>query len=405
MSGTSVPAIQWTANGLVLPTDSAILAGVQADQKKAFGGNLSLSLSSPQGQIAQSQTAIISDKNAQIAKLANQVDPANAAGVMQDAIGAIYFMKRIAASGTLVSGTCSGLAGTVIPQGSIAEDTAGNQYALLSPVTIGSGGSVVGQFQCLTTGPIACPIGTLTTIYKAISGWESVTNATAGVPGVNEESRADFELRRQNSVGVNALNSIQSVLAAVLSVPNVVDAYVTDNSTNATVNTGPTNYPILANSIYVAVAGGDPAAVAKAIWSKKSLGCQYNGSTTYTYTDDSAGITPYPTYTVKWVTPISTPVYFAVDLVNNANLPSNITTLVQNAILAAFNGQDGGSRARIGSTLYAGRYFAGISAIGNGVELLSIGIGTAPSPTATSLAMGIDQLPTLSAADIAVTLT
>lgn len=405
MSGTSVPAIQWTADGLVLPTDAAILAGVQSDQQKAFGGNLSLSLSSPQGQLAQAQAAIISDKNAQIAKLANQVDPANAAGVMQDAIGAIYFMKRIAASGTLVSGTCSGLAGTVIPQGSIAQDTAGNQYALLSAVTIASSGSVIGQFQCLTTGPIACPIGTLTTIYKAISGWESVTNATAGVPGVNEESRADFELRRQNSVGVNALNSIQSVLAAVLSVPNVVDAYVTDNSTNATVNTGPTNYPILANSIYVAVAGGDPAAVAKAIWSKKSLGCQYNGSTTYTYTDDSAGITPYPTYTVKWVTPTSTPVYFAVDLVNNANVPANITALVQAAILSAFNGQDGGSRARIGSTLYAGRYFAGISAIGNGVELLSIGIGTAPSPTATSLAMGIDQLPTLSASDIAVTLT
>lgn len=405
MSGTSVPAIQWTASGLVLPTDAAILAGVQSDQQKAFGGNLSLSLSSPQGQIAQSQTAIISDKNAQIAKLANQVDPANAEGVMQDAIGAIYFMKRIAASGTLVSGTCSGLAGTVIPAGAIAQDTAGNQYALLSSVTIGSGGSVVGQFQCLTTGPIACPIGTLTTIYKAISGWESVTNATAGVPGVNEESRADFELRRQNSVGVNSLNSIQAVRAAVLAVLNVVDAYVTDNSTNATVNTGPTNYPIIANSIYVAVAGGDPAAVAQAIWSKKSLGCQYNGSTTYTYTDDSAGITPYPTYTIKWVTPTSTPVYFAVDLVNNANLPSNITTLVQNAILAAFNGQDGGSRARIGSTLYAGRYFTGISAIGNGVELLSIGIGTAPSPTATSLAMGIDQLPTLSASDIAVTLT
>jgi hypothetical protein len=86
-------------------------------------------------------------------------------------------------------------------------------------------------------------------------------------------------------------------------------------------------------------------------------------------------------------------------------VPSNIVALVQDAILAAFNGQDGGSRARIGSTLYAGRYFAGISAIGNGVELLSIGIGTSASPTATSLAMGIDQLPTLSAADITVTLT
>jgi hypothetical protein len=405
MTGTAVPSIQFTPTGVVLPTDSAILGGVQSDQQTAFGGNLSLTLTSPQGQLAQAQTAIISSKNAEIAKIVNQVDPANAAGVMQDAIGAIYFMKRIAASGTLVAGTCNGLAGTVIPVGAIAQDTAGNQYALLSAVTIASSGSVIGQFQCLTTGPIACQTGTLTTIYKAISGWESVTNATAGVPGVNEESRADFELRRQNSVGVNALNSIQSVLAAVLSVPNVIDAYVTDNSTNATVNTGPTNYPIIGNSIYVAVAGGASADVAQAIWSKKSLGCAYNGSTTYTYTDSSTGVLPYPTYTVKWVTPTSVPIYFAVDIVNNTSVPANITELVQAAILAAFNGQDGGSRARIASTLYAGRYFAGIAAIGNGVELLSIGIGTSASPTATSLALGIDQLPTLSAADITVTLT
>lgn len=405
MTGTAVPAIQFTPNGLVLPNDTAILTGVQSDQQKAFGGNLSLTLSSPQGQLAQALAAIVSDKNAQIAEIVNQVDPANAAGVMQDAIGAIYFMKRIAASGTLVAGTCSGLAGTTIPAGAIAQDTAGNQYSLLLPVTIAASGSVVGQFQCLTPGPIGCPIGTMTTIYKAISGWESVTNAAAGVPGVNEESRADFELRRQNSVGVNSLNSIQSVLAAVLAVPNVIDAYVTDNSTNATVNTGPTNYPIVANSIYVAVAGGDPAAIAQAIWGKKSLGCAYNGNTTFTYTDSSAGILPYPTYTVKWETPTLVPVFFAVAIVNNTSVPSNITQLVQDAILAAFNGQDGGSRARIASTLYAGRYFAGISAIGNGVELLSIGIGTSASPTATSLAMGIDQLPTLSAADITVTLS
>lgn len=404
MPGTAVPAIQFDATGIVLPDDAAILGGVQADQQTAFGGNMSVSLTSPQGQLRQALTAIISDKNAEIAEITNQVDPANASGIWQDAIGAIYFMERIAASGTLVAATCTGLSGTVIPAGAIAQDTAGNQYASLAAATIPSAGNVIVQFQCLTTGPIACPVGALNTIYKAITGWESITNLTAGVPGVAEESRADFEFRRQNSVAVNALNSIQSVLAAVLAVPNVIDAYVTDNSTNATVNTGPTNYPVIANSIYVAVAGGAAADIAKAIWSKKSLGCSYNGSTTYVYTDTSAGVTPYPTYTVKWVTPTAVPIYFAVSITNNTSVPSNITTLVQNAIIAAFNGQDGGSRARIGSTLYAGRYFAGISGIGNGVQLLSVGIGTAPSPTATTLALGIDQLPTLDASNIAVTL-
>lgn len=405
MATTNVPSIQFTPTGVVLPAESAILAGVQTDMNTAFGGGMSLSLSSPQGQIAQSDTAIIGDKNNQIAYIVNQVDPNYAEGRFQDAIGQIYFMERIAASGTLVAATCVGLSGTVIPGGSLAQDSAGNQYASLSDATIPIGGSIVVQFQGLNTGPIACPIGALNTIYRAIPGWDSITNLTAGVLGTDVESRADFEFRRQNSVAANAVNSIQSVLASVLAVPDVLDAYVTDNSTNATVNTGATNYPIIANSIYVAVAGGTSANIAKAIWSKKSLGCSYNGSTTYVYTDTSLGIPPYPSYTVKWVTPTAVPIYFAVSLANNTALPSNIVTLVKNAIIAAFTGADGGIRARIGSTLYASRYYAGISAIDpQNVDILSVFLGQTASPTGTSTSLGIDQLPTLDASNITVTL-
>jgi uncharacterized phage protein gp47/JayE len=405
MSTTNVPGITFTSTGITLPQEADIVSGVLTDMNSAFGGGMSTSLSSPQGQLAQSFAAIIADKNDQIAEIVNQVDPDQADGRFQDAIGRIYFINRIAASGTLVTGTCTGLAGTVIPAGSIVQDANGYQYASLAAATIPSGGSVAVQFQCLTTGPIACPIGTLNTIYKAVTGWESVSNPTAGTPGVNEESRSDFEFRRQNSVAANAVNSIQAVYAAVLAVPNVIDAYVIDNSTNAAVNTGSTNYPVAATSIYVAVAGGDPAAIAKAIWSKKSLGCSYNGNTTYTYTDESQGVTPYPTYTVKWQVPASINVYIAVDLVNNPALPSNVTQLVQNAVLAAFNGQDGGSRARIGATLYAGRYYAGISGVDPHVQILSVTIGSSASPTGSSLAVGIDQLPTLNASNITVTLT
>lgn len=404
MSTTNVPDITFAATGITLPQETDILNGVLADMNGALGGGMSTLLVSPQGQLAQSFSAVIADKNDQIAEIVNQVDPDQASGRFQDAIGRIYFINRIAASGTLVTGTCTGLAGTVIPIGSIAQDANGYQYASLAAATIPTAGNVAVQFQCLTTGPIACPIGALNTIYRAVTGWESVTNLTAGVQGVNVESRADFEFRRQNSVAVNAVNSIQAVLAAVLGVTNVLDAYVTDNSTNATVNTGATSFPIIANSIYIAVAGGASADVAKAIWGKKSLGCSYNGSTTYTYTDQSSGVPPYPSYVVKWVTPTAVPIYFAVSLVNNSQLPSNITTLVQNAIIAAFNGTDGGIRARIGSTLFSGRYFAGISAIGSTVELLSVFIGEAASPTASSVALGIDQLPTLSASNITVTL-
>lgn len=401
---TNVPPIVFSATGAAAPSESSVLAGVFADLKAALGSDMSTSLSSPQGQLAQSLTAIIGDKNNDILAMSNQINPDTADGRWQDALGRIYFMDRIAASGTLVTGTCSGLAGTVIPAGTLAQATTGEQYASLVTATIGATGTVNVDFQAIVPGPTACPIGALSKIFKAISGWDSVTNATAGTPGVLVENRNDFEFRRANSVAANAIGSVPAIRAAVLAVPNVLDAYVAENATNATVNTGATNYPMIANSVYIAVAGGDPVAIATAIWNKKSSGSSYNGTTTQNITDTSGGVIPYPNYTIKWVTPTAVPIYFAVSISNNTALPSNIATLVQQAILAAFNGTDGGLRARIGSTLVSGRYYAGINAISPIVEILSITLGTTASPTGLSLAMGIDQRPTLDVTNIALTL-
>ncbi len=88
-TSTNVPPIVFTPTGPALPTESAILAGVLADENAAFGGGMSLSLSSPQGQLAQSLTAIIGDKNNQIATIVNQIDPNYAMGRWQDAIGSL----------------------------------------------------------------------------------------------------------------------------------------------------------------------------------------------------------------------------------------------------------------------------------------------------------------------------
>jgi hypothetical protein len=404
MTTTNVPPIVFNPTGVELPQESAILDGVLADMDAALGGGMSKTLTSPQGQLAQSLTAIVGDKNDQIAEIANQVNPDTASGRWQDAIGRIYFLDRIAASGTLVTGICTGLVGTVIPAGSIVEDAAGYKYASLADATISATGSVAVDFQCLTTGPISCPIGTLTTIYKAVIGWESVTNPAAGTPGVDVESRADFEFRRRNSVAANATGSPQAIYANVLAVPDVLDAYVIDNPTGSTVTKGATNTPIIAHSIYVAVAGGDPAAVARAIWERKSGGCDYNGSTTFTIEDTNGYAPPYPSYLVKWTTPTALPIYFAVEIADNPALPANIVDLVKAAIVGAFNGTDGGSRGRIGATLYAGRYYAGVSATDANVQINTITLGDSASPTGTALEVGIDQRPTLDPSNITVAL-
>jgi uncharacterized phage protein gp47/JayE len=404
MPSSNVPKIQFVPTGVVLPEEADILAGVQADQAAAFGGNLSTSLSSPQGQLAQSSTAIIGDKNNEILNIVNQVNPDTSSGRWQDAIGRIYFLDRIAATGTVVQATCAGLVGATIPAGSLAQDVNGYKYASLADATIGASGTATVSFQCLTTGPIQCPTGALNVIFKAVTGWETVTNLSAGVVGNDVESRADFEFRRRNSVAANAVNSPQAIYGAVLGVEGVLDAYVIDNPLATVADTGSTNYPVAANSVYVAVVGGTAADIAKAIWSKKSLGCNYNGTTTYVVEDDNYA-SPKPQYTVKWVTPAALPIFFKVTIVNNPNMVSNVSDLIKAAIVDAFAGVDGGSRARIGATLYAGRYYPGIAGTDPNVEILSVTLGTATNPTGTSLTVGIDQAPTLDSANIQVVLS
>lgn len=407
---TNVPQITWVNGAPVLPQESDILAGRFADINNAFGNVLGNGSDTPQGQIAASDTAIIGDKNNQIAFIANQINPTYASGQWQDAIGAIYFIQRIQAAGTVVSCTLIGAVGTIIPFGAQVQDTSGYIYQCISAVQIPASGTITAQFQNLTVGAIPANPNTVTKIFSAISGWDTVNNPAAGSIGRDVESRAAFEQRRINSVANNSVNQNSSILSNILAISGVLDAYVVDNATNATMNVGSTNYPLAAHATLVSVAGGASADIANAIWKKKGAGSPYpasGGAGIQTYTIYDTGYSaPYPGYTITWLQPTSTPVYFKVTIKNFPTLPSNITQLVQNAIIAAFSGSDGGVKASINQTTFSSRYYAGISAINPNVEILSLFMGLVSTAAASSVSQtfGIDQLPVTDASKILVVL-
>lgn len=452
MTTSNVPLPTLTPTGYSVPTEAAILAGVIADINTAFGGNLNPALTTPQGQLASTQAALIGDANNQFLSVVAGVDPATSSGRMQDAIGRIYYLTRLPASPTTALCTCTGAVGTIIPANAQAQDTNGNIYLASAPATIGPSGTVSITFEAQTPGPIALSAGTLTSIYQAIPGWDAITNPAAGVTGSSVESRYAFELRRQQSVAINALQVIQAVQGNVLAVPNVLDAYSYDNAGSAATVGG---VPLAANSIFVCVEGGTPSTVAQAIWQKKGPGCGYTGlGATFTGTisgttltvasvtsgtiaigqalfdttgvlatgttitagsgtswtvsisqtvgtaetmfgvsagyqgvivkDTNSGYSPpYPNYLVIYAIPVPLPFTFAVTIANSTSVPSTALTLVQNAIQTAFNGQDGGARARIGSNVFASRFYAGVTALGTWAQVRSIYVGSTASPSAT----------------------
>lgn len=404
MAGTtSVPPIQFTTAGLILPTDADILAGVQADWNAAFGGNLNPQLSSPQGQKATTEAAVISDKNAKFAFFVNQIDPATSRGFMQDAIGRLYFLERIPARSTTVDVVCTGGTGVVIPAGSLVQDGNGNLFASTVAATIPSGGSVTVLFAAVNTGPIPCPPNSINTIYRTINGWDSVVNLVDGVIGADVENRADFEYRRQQSVAFNANGTVQAINANVINVPGVTDAYVIDNRLDTSVVVD--GVTLLPHSIYAAVIGGDDPAVATAIYRKLNGGANMNGNTTVTVTDDSPNYAlPAPTEPITFQRPPDEQIYFAITVQNISGTPdATVRTAIQNAVVAAFGGAyDATPRVRMHSTIVALNYVVPIFSAAQ-VAILSVFVGGTVAPTAPTYYVSINSAPKITAANVGVT--
>lgn len=438
---TSVPSVALGSAGYTAPAEAAVLAGVQADLNAAFGGNLGFPTGSPQSQLATTEAAVIGAANDLWLAALNGMDPSYAAGRQQDALGRIYFMTRIPAQPTTVEVTCIGSQGVVIPFGAKVQDPAsGAIYGCSVGGVIPAGGSITLAFANLISGPAAVP-ATLT-IYQAVPGWDSAT-VVSGTVGNNAETRSAFELRRQQTVQANSLNSTQAIRGAVTNVTGVQSVFSADNpnayptalnpaavvtasiagttmtvtavasgtvqvgqtvsgpgmSTGITITglgtgTGGTGtYTVSAtqtvasatlqlggvviapNTLYVCAAGGVPADIAKAIFSKKPPGCGYTGNTTVIVYDTSA---PYPApgvpYSVTYQSAADVTIAFNVTIVNGATVPSNAQALIAGAIAAAFVGSDGGPSAQIGAMVLASRFYAGIASLGAWAQVVSLGM-------------------------------
>jgi hypothetical protein len=101
------------------------------------------------------------------------------------------------------------------------------------------------------------------------------------------------------------------------------------------------------------------------------------GNTTVVVTDNNGGYSPpAPSYVITYQ--IATPQTFVilVTMVTSQAVPQDVLIRVQNAIVAAWGGEDGGARARIGTVVYASRYYTAVAQLGTWVQLVSIKIGS-----------------------------
>lgn len=396
----TIPNITITNQGVIAPSTQDVLNGVWAMLRDAFGENLVQADDTPQGQLATSFTAFIQDERAQMIQLMNQIDPQYSRGVWQDAIGELYFLTRQENTFSTAPILLEGLSGQVVPSGFQIGDQAGNIWQTTGDFIIDTGGSIIGTVQCLTAGAIQAAPNTITNIIVALAGLDRVSNPSAATAGMDEESRENFEIRRQESVAANAKNTDAATRGAIANLPSVVDVWVKSNPTDATVNFGSTNYPVIRNSILVSVVGGTDYDIAWQALVKAGTGCSFNGNTEVTvYDTDTFPVDP-PDYQIKFLRPATVAVKFRVKVEDIAAMSYEDEQAIKNAILNAL--KTGKTRARIAQNIRAAQYIPVVVAASdlNIVDLeISINGGTTWLNAAQ---LGVDQFPNTTAFDITV---
>ena len=395
------------ATGFYADDTETVRAAVAADWVAAFHKDGQVDLNTdpetPAGQLIDSQTAAITEKDTELLYLCDQFDPAKNEGIFQDAIAKIYFLSRKAATPSTATITVRGLSGTVIPVNaqvmSSADDTIWQNVAAF---TIGADGTGSGVFRCTSEGLISAAAGTLTQIMTVVAGWDTATNEHAAVVGTLEENRGQFELRRYSSVALNSRGTAASVYARIMQLDDVIGCVVRENKTNQPkVIDGVTLSP---HSVYVCVLGGNDGAVATAMYRTVSAGCDTNGTTDYLVEDDTTGIKEM----IHFQRPTDADITIRLKFPDAAGFSADDLAAIRQAVFNNFYGEDptvidGSIMARplMGDTIYAPRFAISVQNAGY-TDLLDVDIAKTGGAWSDALHVKIDENPVLSLADIVI---
>lgn len=322
------------STGVIVPDTADILVGVQDEYKAAFGADLVVTPDTPQGVLitaeALARTQVINND----AALANQINPNVAGGVFLDAIMALTGMQRTPATQTLVSGvTLTGIAGTVITSGTQAQTAAGDKFESLSTVIIGGGGTVDVDFASVEFGPIPCAALALNEIVTNILGWETVSNADAGVVGASTQSDVGARALRNNTLAFQGVALPISITSALYNTPGVQSLWFQENvaATTQTIN----GISMVSHSVYACVNGGSDTDVAAALLENKSSGAAWNGSTSVEIIEPASG----QPYTVKFDRPNEIGILIRVTTTNGDS--DNIKSAILNYVNGGLSGETG----------------------------------------------------------------
>lgn len=354
----------FTDVGPTSPTAEDIRNRLAVILRETFGVDLDVATETPQGQLLDSWTSIVFDKNNSLIFLVEQWNPETAEGRYQDNINKIYFHNRKPAQPTLVNCVCIGRRFITIPAGSLAEDNLGRQFQAVDPIIIGSDGTGTGYFAALTPGPVSVPAETLQTIVSGdVDGWDTINNPQPGITGSYEESRLEMERRRYDTVAKNGHGNASAIVGAIDNLDDVQHVAFEENvSDHVRVMSG---VIVPGHSLFLSVLGGNNATIGRTIMEQRNIGCGYAGNTPITVYDQvpETGETIETNMVINRPLPVRCRVQVTIRSIENVT-PADISDIIRTEIVATWNGQRNIPRVKSGADIMASDFYCPLQNIG-----------------------------------------
>lgn len=317
--------------GVILPDTSETLATVEAEYKDALGQELVTDPATPQGRLIATEVTARDNFLRNNAALANQINPNIAGGVFLDAIWALTGGGRVAATQSVARAVeLGGTPGTLIPEGSQAQTSAGTVWETLGDVTLDALGAGTVDMAAVDFGPIAAGVGEINLPLTGILGWETVSNPTAAELGKEDESDAVSRNRRNNTLSLQNVAMPEAIVSALYDTEGVRSLVFRENYTGAPLVVD--GVLLAEHSVYAVVDGGSDLDIATTLLANKSLGANWNGAVTVDVVEPVSG----QTYTVSFDRPTLVP-FKVRATVRVRNSLADVATAVRDAIMAYAN--------------------------------------------------------------------
>jgi uncharacterized phage protein gp47/JayE len=245
----------------------------------------------------------------------------------------------------------------------------------------------IGEALATTPGPNSAEAKTITSILTPVLGWDSVYNPAAASEGAYEETDEELRRRFKNTKFEKAVNSLESLYSALISVHSVQQVYIYENE-GETVDA----YGIPPHSFMPVVVGGLSSAIAKAIWSKKPSGIKSYGDTFVDVTD-SEGFTRR----IAFKRPTQVPLYITLSLTTDNDFPATGPDDIRTALINYAE-----SKFKVGEPVIFSRLYTPINSIaGHQIDDLKIGT-SAKTLSSANVNIAFDSIASLSSANITI---